>query len=85
MNHKEYRGGVYRICKRFDFCAAHHLPMMPAGHKCARPHGHNYKVFVVLEARSLDEFGMVTDFANLGVFKSWLTTAYDHQDLTTRA
>lgn len=35
---------MYRIGKRFMFEAAHHLPDLPEGHKCARLHGHSYTV-----------------------------------------
>lgn len=32
------------IAKQFTFDAAHHLPTMPADHKCHRMHGHTYSV-----------------------------------------
>lgn len=32
------------IAKRFSFDAAHHLPTVPAHHKCHRMHGHTYGV-----------------------------------------
>ncbi|KJV27567.1 6-pyruvoyl tetrahydrobiopterin synthase [Aquitalea magnusonii] len=34
-----------------SFEAAHHLPHVPAGHKCGRLHGHGFGVRIVAEAR----------------------------------
>jgi len=39
---------IVELKKQFLFEAAHHLPHVPAGHKCARVHGHSYRVEVVL-------------------------------------
>ena len=84
MTHEIYEGGVYRICKKFEFSAAHHLPLMPDGHKCKRVHGHNYVVSVVIESDKLDDVGMVVDFGELKIFKSWLDVTLDHHDLNER-
>jgi len=57
---------------------AHSIPELPQGHKCARLHGHSYRVEVHLSAKSLTvETGMVLDF---GVVKDWLRRM-DHQNL----
>ena len=32
------------IYKEFHFEAAHRLPNVPPGHKCARLHGHSFQV-----------------------------------------
>ncbi len=40
----------YAIGKRFSFEAGHRLGGLPAGHKCARPHGHSYTVEVIVTA-----------------------------------
>jgi 6-pyruvoyltetrahydropterin/6-carboxytetrahydropterin synthase len=71
----------YEIGKRFRFEAAHHLPGLPEGHKCARPHGHSYTVDVVVTAGDLTPPGFVTDFAELAMFRSYLDTSLDHRDL----
>lgn len=68
---------MYRITRTVEFSAAHHLPTLPEGHKCKRPHGHNYKVTVQLRADELDADGFVMDF---GVI-SQLVRQYDHRDL----
>jgi 6-pyruvoyltetrahydropterin/6-carboxytetrahydropterin synthase len=72
---------TYTISKRFRFEAAHSLPDMPEGHKCKRLHGHSYVVEVVLAADTLDELGMVKDYAGLDTFKHWLEVTLDHRKL----
>lgn len=52
------------ISKTFDFDAAHHLPLVPADHKCRRLHGHTYRVEVVLEGEA-DARGFVVDYAEI--------------------
>ena len=53
------------ICKTFDFEAAHRLPNVPAGHKCARLHGHSFNVAVHIVGMVGDDSGWVRDFADL--------------------
>ena len=36
------------IFKEFSFEAAHRLPNVPAGHKCARLHGHSFRVEITV-------------------------------------
>jgi 6-pyruvoyltetrahydropterin/6-carboxytetrahydropterin synthase len=71
----------YLIGKQFRFDAAHHLPSLPEGHKCRRPHGHTYYVTICLGASSLSGPGFVTDFGDLAPFKTFLDNTLDHQDL----
>ncbi len=71
----------HEIGKRFKFEAAHHLPGLPEGHKCRRPHGHSYTVEVVLTAGELTPPGFVTDFADLAPFRAYLDRDLDHRDL----
>lgn len=72
---------TYRISKTFGFAAAHHLPQLPEGHKCRRPHGHNYAVTLVLSAAALDEQGMVLDYGDLDPVCDWIAETLDHRDL----
>lgn len=72
----------YTIAKEWTFSAAHHLPQLPAGHKCQRPHGHNYRVQLVLSAPALDRHGFIIDYAVMQArFGDWLHTTLDHRDL----
>ena len=73
---------MYRIGKRFGFEAAHHLPGLPCGHKCARPHGHSYTVQVSLATDGdLLPPGFVVDFAALTPVGTYLRDTFDHRDL----
>jgi 6-pyruvoyltetrahydropterin/6-carboxytetrahydropterin synthase len=72
---------VYRIGKAFSFEAAHHLPGLPAAHKCSRPHGHSYTVEVIVAAGELTSPGFVADFADLGPLRDHLAAELDHRDL----
>jgi 6-pyruvoyltetrahydropterin/6-carboxytetrahydropterin synthase len=54
-----------RIYKEFSFEAAHRLPNVPEGHKCARLHGHSFHVRVTVEGPVGESSGWVLDFANL--------------------
>ncbi len=71
----------HTIGKRFTFSASHRLPDLPNGHKCARLHGHNYTVEVVLGTNRLVQPGFVTDFGELAPLKTYLDTTFDHRDL----
>ncbi len=51
---------MYRICKQFEFQAAHILSKHPG--KCRYPHGHTYKIEVSITSKELDENEMVCDF-----------------------
>lgn len=53
------------ICKTFDFEAAHRLPNVPAGHKCARLHGHSFRVTVHVTGPVGEQTGWVMDFADI--------------------
>ena len=39
---------MYTIAKRFAFSASHTIGGLPPEHPCARLHGHNYEVEVIL-------------------------------------
>ena len=75
---------MYRIGKQFRFEAAHSLPGLPDGHKCARPHGHSYSVEITL-ATTEDLYGpgFVVDFADLAGLGTYLNGSFDHRDLNT--
>jgi 6-pyruvoyltetrahydropterin/6-carboxytetrahydropterin synthase len=50
------------IFREFTFEAAHRLPNVPPGHKCARLHGHSYRVEVHVSGQVGDASGWVMDF-----------------------
>jgi 6-pyruvoyltetrahydropterin/6-carboxytetrahydropterin synthase len=53
------------IYKEFHFEAAHRLPHVPEGHKCARLHGHSFHVRLVVAGDAPEPAGWVMDFAEL--------------------
>jgi 6-pyruvoyltetrahydropterin/6-carboxytetrahydropterin synthase len=71
----------HTIGKRFTFSASHQLPDLPDGHQCARLHGHNYMVEVILSVETLVPPGFVTDFGELTPLKTYLADAFDHRHL----
>lgn len=54
------------IFKEFRIEAAHRLPNVPEGHKCARLHGHSFRIALHLRGELDKELGWVTDFADVG-------------------
>jgi len=72
---------MYTICKRFAFSASHTIGGVPAGHPCARLHGHNYEVELVLQSEKLDDAGFVRDYRELSAFKEFLDATVDHRHL----
>lgn len=73
------------LTKVFRFEAAHHLP----GHrgKCARLHGHSYRLEITLrgpikEAPGESDHGMVIDFGDLAqIVREAVISRLDHSDL----
>ncbi len=72
---------MYTIAKRFAFSASHVIGGLAPQHPCARLHGHNYEVEVLLQADALDAVGFVRDYRELSVLKDFIETSLDHQHL----
>jgi len=66
------------ICKTFDFEAAHLLPNVPAGHKCARLHGHSFRVSVYVKGPVGEHTGWVMDFADIKTAFDPILKRLDH-------
>jgi 6-pyruvoyltetrahydropterin/6-carboxytetrahydropterin synthase len=69
------------IYKEFHFEAAHRLPQVPAGHKCARLHGHSFHLRIRLEGEVGASSGWVMDFAELKAEFAPLYEQLDHNYL----
>jgi 6-pyruvoyltetrahydropterin/6-carboxytetrahydropterin synthase len=54
-----------RLVKSFGFEAAHRLPNAPEGHKCARLHGHSFRVEVICEGDADPKTGWLIDFGEV--------------------
>lgn len=72
---------MMEIWKEFGFEAAHLLPNVPAGHKCARLHGHSFVVEVHVRGEPDPTLGWVMDFADLKAAWRPLHEALDHRYL----
>lgn len=66
------------IFREFTFEAAHRLPQAPEGHKCARLHGHSYRVEVHVRGRVDASTGWVMDFADIKAAWGPLDKQLDH-------
>jgi 6-pyruvoyltetrahydropterin/6-carboxytetrahydropterin synthase len=69
------------IWKAFGFEAAHRLPHVPEGHKCARLHGHSFRVEVHVAGRLREPEGWVMDFADIKTAWRPIDDALDHRYL----
>ena len=66
-----------KIYKQFTFEAAHRLPNVPEGHKCARLHGHSFHVEIHVSGPIGAETGWVMDFSDV---KAAFQPLYDQLD-----
>ena len=75
----------YEIAKQFHFSASHMLLNMPPDHQCARLHGHNYVVEIILAADQLDDNGFVMDYGDLAPVKAFIDGKLDHGHICSTA
>lgn len=66
------------LAKEFSFEAAHRLPHVPPGHKCARLHGHSFKVEVKLEGEVDPRTGWLVDYGVITEAFAPLRERLDH-------
>ena len=64
--------------KTFQFEAAHRLPHVPADHKCARLHGHSFRVEIVVAGECDPKMGWLMDYAELSDAFKPLLKQLDH-------
>jgi len=69
------------IFKSFTLESAHRLPNVPAGHKCARVHGHSFRVEIHVSGPVDDHLGWVMDFADVKAAFDPLYRQLDHHYL----
>ena len=69
------------LSKEFTFEAAHLLPNVPPGHKCARLHGHSFRVKLHVEGPVGETTGWVMDFADISAVCRALKDRLDHRYL----
>lgn len=69
------------IFKEFTFEAAHRLPNVPADHKCARLHGHSFRVELHVRGTIGPDNGWVMDFNDIKQAFQPLHDQLDHRFL----
>lgn len=69
------------IFKVFTIESAHRLPNVPAGHKCARVHGHSFRIELQVSGPVDPQFGWVIDFAEIKAAFQPLHEQLDHHYL----
>lgn len=67
--------------KDFTLECAHRLPRVPVGHKCARLHGHSFRVTVRVAGEVDERVGWLVDYAELSRAFAPLHEELDHRCL----
>ncbi len=69
------------IFKVFQIEAAHRLPNVPPGHKCARLHGHSFRVEIHVSGEPQPNTGWLMDFADIKAAFAQIFDDIDHRCL----
>jgi 6-pyruvoyltetrahydropterin/6-carboxytetrahydropterin synthase len=69
------------IFKEFGIEAAHRLPNVPPDHKCARLHGHSFRITIHVAGDVDPALGWVQDFADLKEAFAPIHERLDHRYL----
>ena len=70
-----------RLIREIRFEAAHRLPQVPAGHKCARLHGHSFKVELSIYGPVNPKTGWLIDFGTIDELFAPIHDQLDHNYL----
>lgn len=68
---------MYEVTVEREFSSGHYLRNYKG--KCENPHGHNYKVKITLQGKSLDTAGLLLDFKDLKKVMLPVIEYLDHQ------
>jgi 6-pyruvoyltetrahydropterin/6-carboxytetrahydropterin synthase len=74
---------MFEVSIEASFAAGHALRGYRG--KCENPHGHNYRVRVVVEGPELDGIGLLEDFTELKRIVREVTDGLDHRFLNDQA
>jgi 6-pyruvoyltetrahydropterin/6-carboxytetrahydropterin synthase len=72
---------IVTLTKEYRFEAAHRLPRVPAGHKCARVHGHSYRVNLEVRGAIDPDTGWLIDYGVIDDAWAPLHLRFDHHML----
>jgi 6-pyruvoyltetrahydropterin/6-carboxytetrahydropterin synthase len=70
---------MLEVFREFHFDAAHRLENLPEGHKCARVHGHTYRLTVYVAGEGDPVMGWIVDFAELKRITEGVIGQLDHR------
>ena len=70
-----------KIYKEFSIEAAHRLPNVPEGHKCARLHGHSFQVAIHVDGPVGEQTGWIMDFGDIKAAFAPIYEQLDHHYL----
>ncbi len=74
-------GFEVELIKEFRFEAAHRLPMVPEGHKCARLHGHSFRFEIHVRGPVDPRSGWLIDYGEISDAVRPVRKELDHQYL----
>ena len=70
------------LTQEFTFEAAHRLPRVPPEHKCARMHGHSFRIEVSVAGEVDERRGWLVDFADISAkVEPMIEHELDHRTL----
>lgn len=69
------------LVKEYRFESAHRLPQVPPGHKCARLHGHSFKIELTVAGEVDPKTGWFIDYGELDRVWQPLHDQLDHNFL----
>jgi 6-pyruvoyltetrahydropterin/6-carboxytetrahydropterin synthase len=70
-----------RLIKEYRFEAAHRLPRVPQGHKCARLHGHSFKIELAIAGPVDPKTGWFIDYGEIDGLWQPIHDRLDHNYL----
>jgi len=71
------------LCRRYEAECAHRLTAgVPETHKCRRPHGHRYVIWIAVEGVVGDD-GMLIEYGDMDSCVAQTIRVIDHHDLNT--
>lgn len=69
------------LVRDYRFESAHRLPRVPEGHKCARLHGHSFRVQVTVAGEVDEATGFLIDFDEIDRVLAPIIERLDHRYL----
>ncbi len=71
----------FEITRTYEISASHHLPTLPDDHKCARQHGHNFRITLTIAGALHPVHNWVVDYAALDRVWEKIHEQLDHSNL----